>query len=90
MSADFVARLVNELRNSYSEREAAFVGLAAQLEFTLTTDGSLTKACLLESSGSAEFDQAVISTIHRVKVSGFPPNTAGKTFRVRFRVPNGT
>jgi TonB family protein len=88
--SDFGARLLTELRRSYSNSEAAFAGLAAQVEFTLNSDGSLKNARLLESSGSAEFDQAVLSTFSRVKASGFLSSEVGKSFRVRFHVADGT
>jgi TonB family protein len=71
-------------------REAAFAGLAAQVESTLNSDGSLKNAQPLESSGSAEFDQAVLSTFNRVKASGFFSSEAGKSFRVRSHVADGT
>jgi TonB family protein len=89
VGSDFGARLLAELRRSYSNSEAAFAGLAAQVEFTLNSDGSLKNARLLESSGSAEFDQAVLSTFNRVKASGFLPSEIGKSFRVRFHVADG-
>ena len=90
VGSDFGARLLTELRRSYSNSEAAFSGLAAQVEFTLNSDGSLKNARLLESSGSAEFDQAVLSTFNRVKASGFFSSEAGKSFRVRSHVADGT
>jgi TonB family protein len=86
---DFVARLVQELRSSYSSREAAFSGLATQIEFTLEEDGSLKNASLLKTSGSAEFDQAVLTTLRRVRLTGFPSIAVGQIFRVRFRVSSG-
>jgi TonB family protein len=90
VGSDFGARLLTELRRSYANSEAAFAGLAAQVEFTLNSDGSLKNARLLESSGSAEFDQAVLSTFNRVKASGFLPSEIGKSFRVRFHVADGS
>jgi TonB family protein len=90
VGSDFGARLLTELRRSYSNSEAAFAGLSAQVEFTLNSDGGLKNARLIEPSGSSDFDQAVLSTFNRVKASGFLPSEIGKSFRVRFHVADGS
>jgi len=88
--AEFVARLKAEIRHSYADKNGALTGLTARVEFTLTGDGSLKNARVLESSGSAEFDQSVLSTFQRIRTSGFLPSSVGKTFRLRFQVADGS
>lgn len=85
---DFTTRLLGELKRSYSSQQAIFAGLAAQVEFSIANDGSLRAVRLLGPSGLAEFDEAVLSALQRVRLSNFPITAIGQVFRVRFRVPN--
>lgn len=89
LGADFIARLLTELRRAYANRDVAFAGLTTFVEFTLSTDGGLRAARVIESSGSADYDAAVLTTFRAVRVSGFPAEAAGQVFRVRFRATEG-
>ncbi|MEO6876242.1 MAG: TonB C-terminal domain-containing protein [Opitutaceae bacterium] len=61
--------------------------LTADAEFRLNVDGSISSGRITRSSGSDEFDRAVLSDIHRVGRVGNPPRTwKGGTLNVTFRM----
>jgi colicin import membrane protein len=60
--------------------------LTAVAEFRLGADGSVSGAQITRSSGSAEFDQAVLDAISRFRSIGARPDHKGETVNLTFRM----
>ncbi|HEX2853952.1 MAG TPA: TonB family protein [Opitutaceae bacterium] len=84
-SSTFIAHLVEQLRSNYSRRDVATAGLSTLIGFTTLPDGRLANVRVLESSGSAEYDLAVLAAAGKTRVVELPAELIGKPYMVRFR-----
>jgi TonB family protein len=88
LGEEFLAGLLAELQRSYADHEVAFAGLCTEVEFTVGDNGRLNSTRLITSSGSGEFDQAVMAALQRVRLNHCPAEAVGRSIKANFRVPN--
>jgi TonB family protein len=60
--------------------------ITAVAEFRLGSDGSISGARISTSSGSADFDHAVLEAIGRYRTIGPRPDKKGETVELTFRM----
>ncbi|MES2694190.1 MAG: cell envelope integrity protein TolA [Verrucomicrobiota bacterium] len=82
---EYYAELFLRLRRAYDEDPPPGLSdtLKATIEVRSNADGSLSQARIAVSSGSPEFDQAVLSAVKRVRM-GPRPDKKGETMSVVF------
>lgn len=81
----FHAAVTGRFRKHYSEPPEAFG--AAELELSVTHEGSVRSYRLIRSSGNAHNDQAILQAAARVQAEGIgvqPPEERGRIVTVRF------
>ncbi|MES2697531.1 MAG: TonB family protein [Verrucomicrobiota bacterium] len=84
--ADFMARLLADLRAGFIGDGVATEGLSTTVAFSLRADGVLINLKLVTSSGSPAFDEAVLKTFRRVRAQGVPTGAVGSPYQIDFRV----
>ena len=77
------AYFIQELRKKFEPPPGVSDQLEVEIEVTNNADGSLSRARVSKSSGSKEFDDAVLDAIRRVKL-GPRPDKTGVTFEFVF------
>jgi colicin import membrane protein len=81
----YIAMLIRRIRSAM-ERANFSDQLAVRIQFTITDSGSVVGVGLLETSGSPEFDRAVIDAFREVRDLGPPPHRLEDTFQITLRV----
>lgn len=81
----FESMLLSDLRNAFAGSGVSGVGMIATVKFRLGADGQLLEPKILHSSGTAEFNAAVLAAFGRVRVRAFPRHALGRDYEVVFR-----
>jgi colicin import membrane protein len=84
--ATYVELLKQHLREAHEKPSGLSDNLVTKAEFYLAADGSVSKASIVKSSGSPEFDQSVLGAIHNVRTIGPPPDGKGTLLTMTFRM----
>lgn len=83
----YFSLLIQKLKDAHERPAGVSDVLTAQAEFSITADGSLFNVHISRSSGSAEFDQSVLSAFRNVGSIGPRPDGGGTlTRRVTFKM----
>lgn len=81
----FAAALLDDLRTAIQQTGLRERGTVAVIEFSLRADGALVGVTIARSSGSAEFDAAVLTACRTTRARNFPVHTIGRKFQIDFR-----
>ncbi len=73
--SEYFAELKIKLRDEFAAPPDASDRLVAEVAFYLAADGSISRARITRSSGSAAFDEAVLEAFHRVRMPPRPDHT---------------
>jgi TonB family protein len=81
-----VARLVTALRQNHQKPPGLSDLLAADIEFLVAADGTLTHVRVSRSSGNADFDQSCVQAFQQVGSVGPKPDGKSSTWVLTFRM----
>lgn len=85
MTQAYIAMILERIRQAMEQ--AGFNDLLrVRVQFTVSPSGVISGAGILESSGSNEFDRAVIDAFRAIPNLGPPPDRRGGTFTVTLRM----
>ena len=56
------------------------------VQFQVSATGVISGARIVQSSGNAEFDQAIIKALQTIRPIGPPPTNRAETFRIPIRL----
>ena len=82
----YIALLLQRLRAAHQKPSGLSDLLKAEVRFNIASDGVLSSVKIVRSSGSAEFDQSVLSAFVKVRTIGAPPNRKSDVWTVTFRM----
>jgi len=81
----YVALILQRIRQSMEQANFSDQ-LSVRLQFSVSPSGSVNGVNILESSGSNEFDRAVLEAFRTIPDLGPPPNRKGGTFLVNLKM----
>ncbi|HVU23958.1 MAG TPA: energy transducer TonB [Opitutus sp.] len=79
----YTALLAQKIKAELDERPGVGAGLIVEVELRIMADGSLRNVSVTKSSGSREFDQAVLEALGKIQM---PPRPAGLSEFQRFPI----
>lgn len=79
----YTALLAQKIKAELDERPGVGAGLIVEVELRILADGSLRNVTISKSSGSSEFDQAVLDALGKIQL---PPRPAGLSELQRFPI----
>ena len=81
----YAALIVQRIRQALES--ASFNDVAAvMVQFQVSATGVISGARIVQSSGNAEFDQAIIKALQTIRQIGPPPTNRAETFRIPIRL----
>lgn len=81
----YAALIVQRIRQALES--ASFNDVAAvMVQFQVSATGVISGARIVQSSGNAEFDQAIIKALQTIRPVGPPPTNRAETFRIPIRM----
>lgn len=81
----YAALIVQRIRQALES--ASFNDVAAvMVQFQVSATGVISGARIVQSSGNAEFDQAIIKALQTIRPVGPPPTGRAETFRIPIRM----
>jgi TonB family protein len=88
MSKRYVAMIINRIRQALEQ--AGINDLReAGVRFSVSTQGAISDASITRSSGSAEFDRAVLAAFRSIRPIGIPPTGRAEIFTTVIRLTEG-
>lgn len=82
----YIARLVLALRQNHQKPPGLSDLLAADIEFFIAADGTISRVRVAKSSGNADFDQSCVDAFRQVGSVGPKPDGKSDTWVLTFRM----
>lgn len=83
--ADYLGRLLTQLRAAHQKPEGLGDELQVKVEFVLKANGTIGDVRILKSSGDAAFDASVLAAFRSLRALGVPPAGVAGLNQVTFR-----